>query len=325
MIYVDFRNEVTDRLKSRYSPKGWEIKLYLEGDTSKDKTELEFIHQTNIKYFGHYSDTLGGDFIRMAKRIGTGTSICRFEVKYLFDEFSKHDWEYVFTIAEENIRATDGTKRLIDSMDNYQEINNMLIAKPMNYEKNKEALHGHVFRQIGDFAIVLYMRVSENKDNLISFKVPLDDFNKWGISNDQAMERALENSSILYPPKMYCTIANLIQDQVLGIAYSPFNIEKDTLKPKSTLVCTSTEKLSGSAVLFYPGMQEKIFRALGNEDYYVAFTSTSEFHIHRCNEFDADKITPILRDSNKKFPDNFLSDLVYRYYGDKKELVPVGE
>ncbi len=44
MIYVDFRNEVTDRLKSRYNPKGWEIKLYLEGDTSKDKTELEFIH-----------------------------------------------------------------------------------------------------------------------------------------------------------------------------------------------------------------------------------------------------------------------------------------
>ncbi len=325
MIYVDFRNEVIDRLKSRYSPKVWEIKLYLEGNTSKDKTELDFIHQTNIKYFSHGSDVLGGDFIRMSKNIGTGKSICRFEVKYLFDEFSKYDWDYVFTIVEENIKAADGTKIPIDSMANYEEINNMLIARPLNYEKNKDALLGHIFRKIGDFAIVLYMRVSEDKDNLTSLKVPQPDFNEWGISKDQAIDRALENSSILYPPKMYCNNAKLIQDQVLGIAYMPFNIEEDTLEPKSTLVCTSTKMMNGSAVLFYPGMQEKIYKALGNEDYYVAFTSTCEFHIHRCNEFDADKILSILRDSNNAFPDDVLSNLVYRYYGDKKELVPVDE
>ena len=40
MIYVDFRNEVTDRLKSRYSPKGWKSSFILKAIHQKIKLNL---------------------------------------------------------------------------------------------------------------------------------------------------------------------------------------------------------------------------------------------------------------------------------------------
>lgn len=323
MLYVDFRKMVIDKLKERYGLKGWDIRLYLEGDTSKNKDELELIRQTNLKYFGHRNDTMDGDFIIMSKSSGTGKSICRFEVKYLFDEFKKNDWAEVFEITDSNAKTAEDTTIPTDSIENYDEINNMLIVRPLNYEKNKESLAGHVFRQIGDIAIVLYMKLFEDKDNLTSIKIPLKYLNNWGISKDQAIDRALENSSILYPAEIYCTKMNVIQDTILGIGFVPFDVNTEILDSNESLYCTSTKKMNGAAVLFYPGMKEKIYKALGNEDYYVAFLSTSEFHIHRCSELDSENVLNSLRGTNKTFTEEVLSNMVFRYYGDRNDFLPV--
>jgi hypothetical protein len=324
MIYVDFMNEVLDKLNKRYGCNNWSIKLYREGDTSMDVLELEFIHQTNMKYYGHSKDILDGDFIKMTKdSVGGGILICRFEVKYLYDEFNNKGWNQVFNIVDYNIKGIDKARIGTRNIDNYDEISNLIFVRPLNYEENKESLQGHVYRRIGDIVIALYMRVFEDKDNLTSFKIPKADVDKWGISEDQALDRAIQNSSVLYPAEIYISSGKLVEDVVVNIFVRPFDVEKDILEEMDTLMCTSIKGINGAAVFFYPGLKEKFYRAFGNEDYFVVFTATSEFHLHRCSDYDPGKLLQTLRNSNKQFPEEKLSDIIYRYYGDKNELLPV--
>ncbi|MBE5843822.1 MAG: hypothetical protein E7302_06510 [Butyrivibrio sp.] len=323
MIYVDFRTEVVEKLSKKFQNSGWVIKLYKEGYTANNKQELDFIQQTNIKYFGHSKDILEGDFIKMSKAcVGGGTSVCRFEVKYLFDEYNREGWERVFKIADMNLRSTDNAKDSIGNIAKYDEINNILIARPLNYEKNKEALKGHIFRRVGDFAIVLYIRISDNKENLISCKVPRTDFEAWNISEDQAIDRALENSSMMYPAEIYKTSGQIIEDALFNIV-TPFDIDKDSVGEMTTLTCTCFGQRNGAVVIFYPGIMEKFYKAFGNEEYYVVFTATTEFHLHRCSEFAPEQLLETLLDCNERFPEDTLSNMIFRYSSDKKELLPV--
>ena len=92
-----------------------------------------------------------------------------------------------------------------------------------------------------------------------------------------------------------------------------------------TLTCTSMNKINGAVVFFYPGMAEKFYKAFGNEDYFVVFTATTEFHLHRCSDFDPAALLRNLRLTNQEFPGEALTDVVYRYYGDKKQLFSVEE
>lgn len=324
MIYVDFRKELVSKAENAFSSRGWKIELFLEGDSSTNQTDMEFIRQTNIKYFSNTNEVLGGDFLRMTKKRSDGSAyFCRFEVKYLYDEYNRKGWDKIFNIIDVNVRSVDDDELQANSLNSFEEINNRLIARPLNYDANKSELNGHVFRQIGDFVIVLYMLVSESKHDLTSFKIPESLLNDWGISNDQALDRAIENSSVLFPPLIYLSKARIVDETLLGMSYLPFDVDNSTVGKMDTLVVTTTKQSNGSVAFFYPDMREKLYKSFGKEDYYVVFTATTEFHLHRCSEFDLKDIQDSLRESNKRFPEESLSHLVYRYYGDRKELLPI--
>ena len=131
MIYVDFRKELVSKAENAFSSRGWKIELFLEGDSSTNQTDMEFIRQTNIKYFSNTNEVLGGDFLRMTKKRSDGSAyFCRFEVKYLYDEYNRKGWDKIFNIIDVNVRSVDDDELQANSLNSFEEINNRLIARP---------------------------------------------------------------------------------------------------------------------------------------------------------------------------------------------------
>ena len=79
----------------------------------------------------------------------------------------------------------------------------------------------------------------------------------------------------------------------------------------------------GAAALFYPGIQEKIARAIGNQDYYVLPSSVHEvIIIPDTGELSAMALAGMVFDVNMKLVDREerLGNRVLRYNRDTKEL-----
>ena len=321
MIYVDFRSESVKKIKEKY--KDWQTTLFRKGDTSDKKKDLLFIHDTNKKYFGNMADTIGGDFIRLERCYqGENSLVCRFEVKNLYDEFIEKGWDQIWKIIDMNTQEADDSEDIINSIRDYEKINNRIIARPLNYEENKDKLEGMVYRKIGDFVIALYLRISEKNNDLVSTKIHKSIFDSWGITEDEAIDKALENSSILYPPRIFKVVADMYEDTI-GIIYLPVDMGKDSTTDNTDAVCMCPDCPNGAAAFFYPGMSEKIAKLFGGEDYYVVFTAISEFHLHRCKYCDPEIIKDNLRASNERFPVGVLSNEIFKYDVEGKRLVTV--
>ncbi len=332
MIYVDFRKECLGRIKEEYKTFGWSIKLYLKGDTSDDKEELDFIHQTNLKYFGYSKDVLDGDFYYMTKKVSNNSKMMsRFEVSFLYDEFKKEGWNKVDHIVKINITSATDSQITIGNIDDYDSINNMLIVRPVRYKENEDDLKEMVFRQIGDFALVLYMRVSDDKQLLTSFKISQEVFKNWGKSEDEVFDRALENSSILYPEAF--TRAGISMKEIIvpelgnmrvPILYNaPFAVDGDKLKRYEHLTVTCPQYPNGAVSFFYPRVKDKLNKVFDNEDCYVIFLSIAGFAVHSYSNTELEDLVEALKDNNERFPQDTLTNYVYVYRVVEDKLEPV--
>ena len=315
---------IYEEIKERYSD--WRIKLFKKGDSANNKSDLEFIRDTNKRYFNHLDDTIGGDFVRLEKRSNDKemTFVCRLEMKYLYDEYSKNGWDQIWKIVETNTFEADNSTLILDNIRDYEKINNRLIARPLNYDENKDKLDGMVYRKVGDFVIALYIRISESTKGLVSVGMPKSIVDTWSISVDEAIDRALENSSILYPPKISRAIVNV--DKIgIGVVYLPVNTDDNDLFSCYPLVCVCPNSPNGAVSFFYPGMCEELVKILAGEDFYVVFTAKSEFHLHRCKDNDPSSLKEALKDSNEHFPTDVLSHEIFKYDVAAKKLVTLND
>ena len=184
MIYIDFLKECTVKLLDKYQAEGWRVKLFENGDNSENQNDKSFIQDTNLQYNGCMDDVLIGDFFRLSKSVkGNNVLACRFEGKYLFDEFERKGWERIYEIVDSNISSSEKAVNPINSLQNYEEIKDNLIIRPLNYEKNRLSLEDKIYRIVGDFALVLYVSISETSGNLTSAKVPFSCIENWGMKD----------------------------------------------------------------------------------------------------------------------------------------------
>ncbi len=322
MTKEKFCEQLSERLNAKYGSLGYKTRIIKEGYTSEDRKELEFIKETNLKYFKNQEELLGGDIILLEKQ---GDSSVRQEIDYLIESFNDGGWEYVESIFDKNIELCGYSDVIRDEISDFDIMKDNIIVRVLNYELHKNELEDRVYRKIGDFVLSVNGLIFSNSKITSFFKISADFLKAWGITEDEVIEIGLENTRRLFPPRVYgveyaLKIKTITQGDGDYMNNSQ-NIRLGNLG-EDTFVAYGTQ--NGATSFFYPGVKEKIAEMLGGEDYYVVFTSTEDFHVHKCSQNDAASLEKRLIDMNKYFPlGEMLTEKIYKYSVDTGELTEV--
>lgn len=326
MDYKTFVNELKEHILSATDPKTDEknYRFFPNGFTSEDPEELRFIRNTNIKYNQIESDILVGDFIELRTEAKeSGDTMCRFSVKYLYEEFTADGWERVDQIIKENIKFASSIdiSEITENLDHYSLIQDKLFIRPINYTDNRYELKNAVYEQHGDIALVLYVLLYDNENGIGSIKVPKDIIPSWEKELSEIWANALINTNVMAPPRMYLSEKEATNPPYTRGAFMAVNSNVKSIGKIFAPIVTTTRNRNGAAAMFYPGVMEKIAELCGS-NYYIAFTSVDDARIHPENTLPPRRILQSLKDVNKMFnqPGDILSRKVFYYDKEKNAL-----
>ena len=320
-LHLEDLQRIMERLPLEEKPNI--LRFYADGYTAEDEKTAELIRDTNTKYHHPESDTLVGDFIILEIPMDKNNSfVCRFEVRYLYDEFTKLGWDSVDYIVKTNIlQSLNVHTSVLNNLHNYEVVRDKLLICLRNIEEAKVRYRDKVSQAYGDMVMVLYVVMSDGKghDRMIS-PVNREYFQFWGVDEDEVLAVALQNTAKLSPARLYYTIAEMTKDNTTaGDFMDPSKPLRKIPRSPHGVTLTASPQSDGAVSLFYPGVMERLAE-LADGDYYVVLTGKSESHIHPRGTVSLKMLRNALRASNREFPEDKLTDSIFLYDSKKKVL-----
>ncbi len=191
-----------------------------------------------------------------------------------------------------------------------------LFVKLVNYERNKELLQDTVYERYMDLAVQVRVLVDVSDNSTASSYVKTRDLEKIGISYEEAVEAAKENTKKLFPTEIYSMSEMLYK--LCGIA--PDNSMFGNAI--EMYVITNAQMTNGAAAILDKDTLSEYF---GTSDMIVFPSSTNEMIVVRdCNLDNSDykHFAEMVGSINQDFvsEQEYLSDNIYRYDGRERSL-----
>lgn len=329
MEYKEFISGLQKKLEEKKQELGYDkMEFFADGATSEDAKELSIIRETNIKYHKTESDVLIGDYIILYQYKGKREQVCRFDCGQLYRKYEKGGWEAVW---EQILSAVESTRKFMElgimdliEKNEYGPLKDKLFIRPLNFNDHRYELKNHIYRRVGDMVLVLYILVSDENDgkthDVMSVKVPKSSVQEWGIDEEEVWESAMSNTYIMAPPRIYLNAMDIVNPPYHRGAFMALNSDITSLSPHAVPTVTTTAQINGAIAMFYPGVMKRIAELFG-DDYYIAFTGTSEARLHKKGTIQPRNILMRLKHMNKAFdPSEVLSNKVYLYETANQEL-----
>lgn len=297
------------------------IKFYRKGFTSADYKELNFIRDTNNKYYKDKSDVLMGNFLVISggENKDVFSRVCLDDIILLNDED-------VYNILKENVVDSQFCKKTerLNVIDDYEQVKDYLIIRPLNLKKNEHLLEDSIYKVINDIALVLYIVLEDTKESgLVSAKVPKEVLDAWKMTEEEVMEKTMLNTQRLAPARIFIDINDIMNDTENPSDANGRFMEEDS--PNYQIgnghpFITTTKKLNGAIALFYPNVKEKLAEIMG-DSYYISFLSTNEAVLQKDNTMSPETLLKLLRDNNRMFDDDeTLTDSLFYYNASTKTI-----
>ena len=329
MEYKEFINELQKKLEEKKQELSYgKIAFFEDGSTSTDAKELSIIRETNIKYHKTESDVLIGDYIILYQYEGQREQMCRFDCGQLYRLYEKGSWAAVWEQIHSSI---DSSRRFMEleimdliEKNEYGPLKDKLFIRPLNFRDHRYELKDHIYRRVGDMVLVLYILASDENDgkrhDVLSVKVHKSSIQAWGIDEEEVWENAMSNTYIMAPPRIYLKPMDLLNPPYHRGAFMALNSDITSLSPLEVPTVTTTAQINGAIAMFYPGVMKRIAELFG-DDYYIAFTGTSEARLHKKGTIHPRDILMRIKQMNKTFdPSETLSNKVYIYETENQEL-----
>lgn len=143
----------------------------------------------------------------------------------------------------------------VDWIQDYEQVKNHLFIRVSNAEKNAELLEKVPHELKDDLAITCHLEISNEYGSLMSTIVSNQMLEMYGISEDQLLEDAIENSMRIMPP----TIRD-IRD-VIG----EYSGETPAKGGMPVYVISNKTCLNGASAMFYPNVLEYASEKMGGD------------------------------------------------------------
>lgn len=333
MNYAKFKEEIAAMIAADESLglNSGLISSHYCGEHGTDERSKEWILRTNLKYYQKESDMLLGDFLEITSPEDEKIS-SRFEMKYLYDEYTKNGWSKIGEIITKNMEIFHAYAGQIDDIEDFKMMKDRLIIRPLNYPALRKSgeTKDTVYRVYGDIALVLYFLINENDVDYLTAKVPESTMKLWGLPEDVVWQTAMMNTMTDALPRLYVKQLDIpytppqkkvgSPEYLRGAFMSATDPGNYQITPYAAPTLTTTRQLNGAVAFFYPGVQERLAEIVGG-DFYIAFTSICESHIHPVsNRISPKDILDCLKSMNKAFPKILLSNKVFLYHKEEKLL-----
>ena len=241
-------------------------------------------------------------------RLFTKESYCKWKRK----EATFHDFVRGVkqsAINFRNVGAPDKIKQLMY----YDLVKERLFIRLINFERNKAELEDSFYKRIGEIAMVLYEKIADEDEGIVSCKVPLKYVDGWDLNKEEVFMAALRNTASMMPPKAYEWVK-----MIMNLDYEGDDIyDPDYIPAKGiTGSCLSTSRKTNGAVgIFYPGVVRLFCDKMDTDDIYLVFTSVHEVMIHNANEIEPEDLKLVLEDMIREeiSEEDVLTHCVYHY------------
>lgn len=209
-----------------------------------------------------------------------------------------------------NISIYDKTKTLM----NYDTAKSRLFVRLLNCDRNTNVLKNVVHKTLGDIALTVCAIVDDNREDLISTKILKFMVKKWGKTETDIFNEALENTYRATPPRIYKLEEMIFNREYTGDSFME-SCDEDVISKDGMGNCLSTTiKTNGAVAVFLPGVAEHLAELL-NSDFYMVFTSIHEVMIHNAKKVDPEDLKSVLTDTIRETvpEEDYLTEKIYKY------------
>lgn len=233
------------------------------------------------------------------------------------------DFDGVCQRAAEIIAQNQKKFRIQDIL-NPEKAKDMITFSVVGAKNNISMLQNTPHRMKDDMAIIYRVVVNQGKDGIGSAIVTEQYAKHLNLNENDLYKIAMENTPKLLPAKMN-DLFEEVKKMSAAMMPNDFDMAKLDLTDVAPhlYVLTNKENLDGAAAIFYPGVQEEIYKNLKSE-YYVIPSSIHETLILPKNGalLGSHELRAMVDDVNRTHvaPDEVLTDNVYEYDARSKTL-----
>lgn len=200
----------------------------------------------------------------------------------------------------------------------FSQIRKKLFYRLINYEANQELLSMIPHTRFLDLAKIYYVDCQIGETESGSILIYHKHVTGWGITEQELIDAAEENTPLLYPIKIHHIATGLTAENAADVI---FDISVESSDPMFAL--TNTESQHGAAAICYKDVLDHFSQKM-KDDLVILPSSIHEtmlLPLHQNNSIDYLKET--VYDANRTILDHseFLSDNVYIYNRMNRQLV----
>ncbi len=208
----------------------------------------------------------------------------------------------------------------INEIQDYEKARERLFIRVSNAEENRELLKDTPHKEILGLAVTCHVLVGLEDGEMGSTMVTAPLLDKYGVTTEQLFEDAFLNSQAILPPSIEPMEAMLSKMMGLGMgmeapATLDAQLENLNLEKMGMAVLTNREAVNGAAVIFYPGVMEKI-GASQQVNFFILPSSVHEVILVPDNgSMNLKDLEDMVKSINASevSPKDRLSDTVYHY------------
>ena len=207
------------------------------------------------------------------------------------------------------------------SMQDYEKIKSRLFIRLINADAHSAKLSDSIYKQVGDIALALYLKIADSNGSIVSTIIRRDVFNLWQLDEDEVFNAALLNTYFISPPRIFLWEKLIANPEYHGENFMDIT-RPHVLSTNEIGNCLSTTvRTNGAVAVFLPGVAERIAELM-NSDFYAVFTSVHEVMIHCADSACVDDLEKVLNDTLRAAtpPEDVLTHKVYKYCKDTKKF-----
>lgn len=205
----------------------------------------------------------------------------------------------------------------------FQNIKDMLFIKVCDVEKNQERLKNMPHTVVADLAITYHIKYQRGDEDTAFFDITNEIQKSLKVSKEEIHHNAVENSEKIFPAQIYNLAERIRLQKEFEMKFrgkSEAEIEKEleeypTAEENLLTVVTNHTDVDGAAVVFYPGMMEKIAQLMELDYFIIPSTRHEMLVLPDDGAITAEELKETLIQVNTQnvAPWDRLNDQVYHY------------
>lgn len=231
----------------------------------------------------------------------------------------------IYSKNEEYILEQEQKETLL-MLNDFEKISKKISFYMINTKRNKKQLREIPSRAYLDMSVVYRISMVRDSKECASILINNKLLKKWKVTEEDLWEVANKNTPILFPVMkngMNTIMSVHVLKEILGDAYDNYkDILEEVVSGKERIIVVSNIFNNlGAAVILYKGLLNTLYKEVGHS-FYIAMSSIHEFMVFMDEDLIPENQREIIRDINSKqgIKEEILSDSLYFYDGEKKEL-----